>query len=169
MKLTNPFVLLVVIAALVVAVIAWHGNATPDGSADKARLGSASGIPNAASTQADMDNAAVSKAIYEIAARSERWSDAVRLASRTPRIGLAAVVKDMQEQIRSNEDLPFPACLGPGKSAWLESQREVVEGFLGFMENASNPALADHVNAAGRAKRNFDMVLDSCRPPAKAV
>lgn len=165
MKLTHPFVLLGTLIALVVAGgVALEKNRTPR-TLRTVQVQSTETTTSTIAIKADTDDAQLDAATIDLKARDRRWEDALKLAGSTARMQLAPVIKDMQDQLRSNESVALPGCLGEAKPYWIESQRETVSAFLAFMAQNEFTA-AEHFKTAERATRNYTMVLDACRPAA---
>lgn len=101
-------------------------------------------------------------AVTRIEAFEKRWQDAIALAESTPRIQLAAPVKDLQALAREAGSLELTPCLEPGRPALVENLEAQVAFFLAFMAR-EEWRHADLVAKAAREGRNWQMVKDACR------
>lgn len=161
MKLTNPFFLLAVIVLFVGGIMfATRKTETPR----LLQVESVAGTTSTVTIQPEAEIGNLATAIADIEARTREWNDTARLALSTSRISLAPIVHDLQSQLRANEKVQFPKCMQAGRDFWLEWQRQSIDGFIGFMADSGDAALTGHIEAAARAKRNYGMVLDACRP-----
>lgn len=90
-----------------------------------------------------------------------RWQDLEQLASSTPRIQLAVVLRDMQAVKREVAEMPLPACVEPGREFLFQMMAHRIDGILSFVgqktfEQDLNFADAD------RAARNWAAVKGAC-------
>lgn len=171
-KLTHPLVLVAGVAVLVGGFVAWRelGDSRSASSAVTAPAVDAT-IPPAPPTATQADLAA-------LAAIERRWHDTLEVASRTPRIGLAPVVTDLQAQRREAEVAVLGECLDRLKPALATRMRLEIDGYLDFMEG-DNGNFSEKVAMRERAEaRHMDAmvergamaaVVETCDPTGAAA
>lgn len=64
-----------------------------------------------------------------------QWIDALRLATNTPRIGLAGPIGSLQAIRQGVQQLEVPSCLAQNKQHLISGMNEALEGMLAFMRN----------------------------------
>lgn len=79
--------------------------------------------------------AAVASANARMDGAKAQWFDALRLATSTPRIGLAGPMGSLQSIRQNVEQIDVPACLAPNKNHLLKGMNEAIDGMLAFMRN----------------------------------
>ncbi|MCE1193163.1 MAG: hypothetical protein LWW96_13530 [Acidovorax sp.] len=109
---------LAVIALLVVAGIGYVGWNSYQKSQARAAHEAA-----VASANASMDKMKV------------QWLDALRLATSTPRLGMAGPISSLQAIRQNAQQLEVPECLTPNKQNLVTGMNEALEGVLAFMRN----------------------------------
>jgi hypothetical protein len=95
----------------------------------------------------------------------QRWSDAFRVASATPKIALAGPVSQLQAIRRDAVNTEVPDCLLLGKLALMESMNETLEAFIMFMRSsdASNkPAVDARFDQAGKRLQQYASARNRC-------
>lgn len=79
--------------------------------------------------------AAVAAANTKMDSARAQWIDALRLATSTPRIGLAGPMGSLQAIRQGVQQLDVPECLAPNKQHLINGMNEALEGMLAFMRN----------------------------------
>lgn len=109
----------------------------------------------------------VEAASRQLGDQLQEFSDAYTIASSTARIGLAGPVSDMQAVQRATEEIEVPACLEAAQVELVQSMDEAVLGFLAFMSQESDTAVARHMSASSDHIDAFNIQLltvQGCRP-----
>lgn len=65
------------------------------------------------------------------------WSDAVSLADKTPRIGLAGPVSQLQKIRRDADDFKTTQCSSPLKEKLILSMDKTINNFMAFMDKSA--------------------------------
>lgn len=94
-----------------------------------------------------------------------RWADATKLASVTPRIGLAGPLADLQRLHRELAALDLPGELAPAAELERKAEAAEIEGYLGFMGGGSLGDLlaAPHLEEAAKWRRQEVLELRNVR------
>ncbi len=74
--------------------------------------------------------------LVDLASHFSRWSDAMKLAGATPRIGLAGPIEGLQ-RLKSELPKEVEACLVPAVDLERQAESEEIDAFLTFMSDAS--------------------------------
>lgn len=162
MKLSNPLVILGIVLVVGIAAIAVKEAQRNTTKAETVAIEDEAGSKTQVVILRGEDPAQLSKGLSEIDARQRRWNDVFQLALVTSRMSLSPLVKDMQDQLRENELLEFPACMRNAKPYWIESQRETVSSFLAFLVDAEHD-VAPALGKSSRAQRNFQTIKEACQ------
>jgi tetratricopeptide (TPR) repeat protein len=70
---------------------------------------------------------------------SKRWDDENQVVSKTARIALSGPITEMQKIKRDMSDLEVPACLSDWKNEITSYMDNVINGYLAFMGDQSDP------------------------------
>lgn len=166
MKLTNPFVLLAMLVAVVIVLSSAFDLKKKPVKHQSIQVQLTDSTTTNIAISANDDTKELTDSLSELRNRDRKWKDITDLAGRTARINLTSIVMDMQEQVRENEAMPFPKCLDAAKPYWLESQRQTIAAYLEFMSRNEISA-TEHFQESERASRNYQMVVEACRPKTK--
>jgi len=79
--------------------------------------------------------AAVATANSAMDKSKAQWMDALRLATSTPRIGLAGPMGTLQAIRQGVRQLEVPECLAQNKQHLITGMNEAMDGMLAFMRN----------------------------------
>lgn len=79
--------------------------------------------------------AAVAAANTKMDNARAQWIDALRLATNTPRIGLAGPMGSLQAIRQGVQQLEVPECLAQNKQHLIKGMNEAMDGMLAFMRN----------------------------------
>lgn len=120
----------------------------------------AGGVARSMHLQPD-EKAVRGASLGRIAAFDRRWNDAQQIALRTPRIHLAAPVKDLQALARESLTIELTECLEPGREFWTAGLDGEVQALLAFM--AQERSAQDSLQAAAiRDLANWTKVVEAC-------
>lgn len=89
----------------------------------------------------------------------QRFTDAVKLASSTSRIALAAPVANLQSIQREAAGLPTPTCLYDARNKLADAFGLQVEGFLTFMRNEGLSGEVDALDLFKESTQKIDAHL----------
>jgi len=76
------------------------------------------------------------------------FNDALSIAKRTPRLGLAGPVSDLQDAKSVIEEIEVPLCLEYAKFKLVESCKWSIQSFYDFMEQKSDATLEKDITLA---------------------
>jgi hypothetical protein len=98
--------------------------------------------------------------IEEVSTILARWSDALEIASSTPRVSLANPLAELQTIRREFSAMEPPPCIEGAAQALMRSMDHVVEGFLLFMQQEPESRVnAEFDEAAGDMDAFSDLML----------
>lgn len=115
---------------------------------------------------------------YQVALQPhlEKWEDAINIAGSTARIGLAPVVKDLQDIRRDALAVEHPDCAAKARTKLDTSMDTTIDGFLSFMSQDAEADVTDKLGEAGTLYQEFGFELgaltqglDTAPAPVRAV
>jgi hypothetical protein len=90
------------------------------------------------------------------------FSDTVKTAASTARIGLAPVLLDMQRSMRNAEDIVVPSCAASAKGKLLEYMSNAIESVSKFARQAND--YETYMRFATDARAEFASEIEKLRP-----
>lgn len=100
------------------------------------------------------------KSALAIKAVFDRWNDAKKLASSTPRIALATPVKEMQAVRNDAKALVVTDCLKRPKAHMESGMEKTIDAFMKFMRDSESDAVAAAFEESNNA---FALYADSMK------
>lgn len=171
----NVFVIMIAVVALAVAGVYWKNSRRDAANNEAARVEALAKQAEENKAEAELKSlqlkieAEKSKNVLSISIKSvddlyAKWKDAIQVAQRTSRIGLATPVATLQALKRDAEGLIVPDCLKNGKVNLLDAMKLEIEGFLAFMGDTNLGKYVAQANsdAAEKLLLGFEADLSMC-------
>lgn len=171
----NVFVIMIVVVTLAIAAIYWKNSRRDAAKNEAGRLEALAKQAKENKAEAELKSLqlkleteksknALTTSIKSVNDLYAKWKDAIQVAQRTSRIGLATPVAALQALKREAEGLIVPDCLKNGKVNLLEAMKLEIDGFLAFMGDTNlgkYTALANS-DAAEKLLLGFEADLSMC-------
>ena len=107
-------------------------------------------IPNDGLTHLTCSKADALTAFGTISPAFLAFEDTAKLAQATPRIGLASVIQQLQQQRRDAQAAPVPACAQPLKAATIQAMSDQTDIYIAFL--GQDDTTAPTIKATASAK-----------------
>lgn len=106
------------------------------------------------------------KALTAMQSLSQRWADATRLASVSPRASLPGTIATMQQIVRELTAVDLPPCLANAREIAVRSASTHVDAYLLFMAVSKDEAtIAAKLTVADSLWRQHEQAMDACQAP----
>jgi hypothetical protein len=165
MKLTNPLLLLAVMALAIggIAYVSTRGNQQHP---VPVTVATTAGEPKVVQVLPDDGLKQYESAATTLRAARARWDDSVKLSQVTPRIQLAGVIQGMQQQAHELDTLTptLPSCTQGAARHLRASQQASIDLLLAFMGSNVEAIVQSHKADPAPALQAFESTLDGCRP-----
>jgi hypothetical protein len=115
-------------------------------------------------------NALMAVYVTEIEPLFDEFQDAINIASSTPRIALAVVIRDMQRIRRDLDDVIAPDCAAEGHGLLVSGMDGAINAFVTFLGDGSDSTMAYHLrqstNDMDNAFQQFTALAEGRPTPA---
>lgn len=106
------------------------------------------------------------KAIEAMQSLGQRWADATRLASVSPRASLPGTIATMQQIVRELIGLDLPPCLAGAREIAVRGASTHVDAYLLFMAASKDEAtIAAKLTVAESLWGQYEQAMEACQAP----
>jgi len=108
----------------------------------------------------EKERADIKISVTDLKAIFEKWGDADKLASSSPRVALAGPVARLQEIKRETGAMNIAPCLKDAKTALVEGMSLRIDAYVSFMQQRN---LADEMIASIGKFHEFEQIMLACK------
>jgi len=101
------------------------------------------------------------KGLSEITKIEQRWSDGIKVAESTPRIGLSSQVKDLQTIKRDLDAVEVSNCIKEAKVALSKHMELTIDGLIAFMRSEEETSI-QLMHEGGEQLSAYRKARDKC-------